>query len=96
MKGSSIMSNESMSPFKALSHLTYSAIMDHDTTVAQCVEWNEIVATELRALEIIKEKIDMGVVIIGDQPKIRITYNGLLHFYDISQDEYETLKKVLL
>lgn len=50
---------------------------------------------ELNALKIIKEKLDVGVVILGDQPTIRITYKGLLRFYDISQEEYEILKEEL-
>lgn len=48
-----------------------------------------------QALDIIKEKLDVGVVILGDKPKIRITYDGLLRFYDISQEEYEILKEEL-
>ena len=54
------------------------------------------IESTLKALEIIKEKIDVGVVILGDKPKIRITYNGQLRFYDIVQEEYELLKEVLL
>lgn len=49
----------------------------------------------LKALEIIKEKTDIGIVILGDKPKIRITYDGQLRFYDISQEEYDLLKEVL-
>jgi hypothetical protein len=87
---------ESMPPFKALSHLTYGAIMDHDTTVAQCVAWHDIVATELRALDIIKEK---GINVF----ELRFSFS--LEEYNIckgeenqelTQKEYETLKRVLL
>lgn len=87
------MNKELMSPFKALSHLTYRAAMDNDTTVVQCLEWHKVVSTSLEVLDILKEKMDIGVVILGDQPKIRFTYNGQLHFYDISQEEYETVRK---
>lgn len=86
---------ESMPPFKALSHLTYRAVTDNNTTVVECLEWYEIVAAELRALDIIKEK---GINVF----ELRFSFS--LEEYNIckgeenkelTQEEYETLKKVL-
>jgi hypothetical protein len=86
----------SMPPFKALSHLTYRAAMDNDTTVVECLEWYNIVAAELEALDIIKTK---GVNVF----ELRFSFS--LEEYNIckgeenkelTQKEYETLKKVLL
>lgn len=89
------MNKESIPPFKALSHLTWRAAMDNDTTVVECLEWYDIVATELKALDIIKKK-GINVFELG--------YSFSLNEYNIckgeenkelTQEEYETLKKVL-
>ena len=58
----------------------------------------ELISIEnsLKALEIIKERLGIGIVILGDEPKLRITFQNMLRFYDITQEEYDLLKEVLL
>jgi hypothetical protein len=87
--------SEKMSPFKALSHLTYRAVMDNDTTVEQCLEWYNIVADELKALDIIKKKrVNLEYLKCCktyDQYKTVCSY-----WNEITQEEYDLLKEVLL
>ena len=47
---------------KELCHLTWRAAMDSDTTIEQCLEWYNIVATKLQALEIIKKKKELSEI----------------------------------
>lgn len=90
------MSKELMSPFKALSKLTYRANNDNDTTVEDCLEWYNIVATALRALDIIKKK---GNFISLEYDK----YDDKYYIYDneyymhneITKEEYDLLREVL-
>ena len=80
---------------KELCHLTWRAAMDSDTTIEQCLEWHNIVATKLQALEIIKEKIsDINWFRCCDSLE---DYNGSVPSYKhLTQEEYEILRKVLL
>lgn len=41
------MDKKLISPYQALSHLTWRAAESHDITIVQCLEWNKIVETAL-------------------------------------------------
>ena len=86
---------ESIPPFKALAHLTWRAAMDNDTTVAQCLEWYDIVAAELRALDIIQKK---GINVFEIGYSFSLTEYNIckgLENEELTQEEYDLLKKVL-
>ena len=86
---------ELMSPFKALSHLTYRANNDNDTTVEDCLEWYNIVAAELRALDIIKKK---GINVFEIRYSFSLTEYNIckgLENEELTQEEYDLLQKVL-
>lgn len=55
----------------------------------------DTIETALKALEIIKEKTDAGVVILGNTPHLRITINNRLQFFALTQEEYKLLKEIL-
>jgi len=58
-------------------------------------EWKYNYLELEKVLKIIKERTDIGVVILGDEPHLRTFDKSRLRFYGITETEFNLLKEYL-